>query len=310
MAGPTVIDLDTAEQMMRFFSPFDDRWRDRGRHVFRGQPDADFKLTPSICRRDKTSFAQGSAIKAFSDSTKGQVSFEIRVLTEFLKGCDRSGLVLPGYTEDLMSEIQRERWSLMSAHDLWPQKRIRPIMAVAQHNGVPTRLLDWTERSYVACYFAASMADLVIDSGPPKRIAVWVLDTKRENSWETVRIIRTPGGTSPNQAAQSGLFTTHLVSDYNVHPYVPEALEFVDEIYEDNLEALMKITLPITQVPDLLDRCKLLGIEASTLFPGYEGAARGVKDWAKLAVGLQHTVAWLNENGGDDYDGSDFEDNA
>lgn len=302
MAGPTVIDLDTAEQMMHFFSPFDDRWRDRGRHVFRGQPDATFTLTPSICRRGEGSFAHGAPLKIFSDSTRGQVGFEIQVLSEFLKGCDRSGLVLPGYTEDLMSEVQRERYRFMSAHDLWPQKRIRPIMAVAQHNGVPTRLLDWTERSYVACYFAASMADLVIDSSIPKRIAVWVLDTKRETAWETVRIIRMPGGTSPNQAAQSGLFTTHLISDYNVNPYVPEALESVSEIYEDNLEALMKITLPVHQVPALLDSCKLLGIEASTLFPGYEGVARGVRDWAKLAVGIMHSHAYLNEVAEDDYD--------
>lgn len=295
MAGPTVIDLDTAEQMMHFFSPFDDRWRDRGRHVFRGQPDATFNLTPSICRRGEGSFAHGSALKEFSESTRGQVNFEIHVLAEFLKGCDRSGLVLPGYTEDIMSEFQKERYRFTSDFEEWPQKRIRPIMAVAQHSGVPTRLLDWTERSYVACYFAASMADLIIDGDVPKRIAVWVLDTKRENSWESVRIIRTPGGTSPNQAAQSGLFTTHLISDYNVSPYEPEALELVDEIYEDNLEALMKITLPIHQVPTLLDSCKLLGIEASTLFPGYEGVARGVRDWAKQVVGVKHSQSYIDD---------------
>lgn len=296
MAGPTVVELSTAQEFMAFLSPFDARWGNRpGRFIFRGQPDASYQLTPSICRRGEGSFADGSSVKTSADTISRQVDFEVNVLWEFLKGCDRSGLIVPGYSEDIMRLLSTERYLFQSAFNVWPRKEMHQIMAVAQHYGVPTRLLDWTERSFVACYFAGSMASYVVDSHPPQKIAVWALDTKRSESWETVKIIRTPGGTSRNQAAQSGLFTTHLIKEFAHELYQPEALEEVPEIYEDYPQALLKITLPVFEVPALLDSCKMLGVEASTLFPGHEGVARGVRDWARQAVGVKHSQSYIDD---------------
>lgn len=297
MAGPTptVVDLNTAEQMMHVLSPFDRRWGRLQRYIFRGQPDASYKLTPSICRRGEGSFGHGSIIKTYAHTIRSQINFEINTLAQFLKGCDRSGLVLPGYTEDIMKEFGSEQYLLQFDPEPWPQKRLHQIMAVAQHYGVPTRLLDWTERSYVACYFAASMADMRVTGDTPRRIAVWALDTKYSSSWETVKIIRTPGGTSANQAAQSGLFTAHIVGGAGIDLYEPEALESVEEIYNVIGDSLTKFTLPVHEVPALLDSCKLLGVEASTLFPGHEGVARGVRDWAHSALGRLQSESFKYE---------------
>jgi hypothetical protein len=47
-------------------------------------------------------------------------------------------------------------------------------IALAQHYGVPTRLLDWTESPYIAAFFA--FANLTSASDPDARVAIWCLD--------------------------------------------------------------------------------------------------------------------------------------
>lgn len=286
MGAPEEIPCETARELIDHLSPLNPIW-DAGTFIFRGQGSDDYKLTPSICRRGPGSFAEGSARKAFAYSVSGQVHLELEVLRRFLGGCDRSGLSVPGYTEQIKRKMAMEPQFFLNAGDPWPQQSMYEIMAVAQHYDVPTRLLDWTERSFVACYFAASSANFELDNGR-ERIAIWALDTSNSDEWETVSIIRTPGGTSRNQAAQSGLFTTHKVSESNFEFYVPEALEDVQEIYGEGATArsLLKFTLPVEQAPELLTICSKFGVDASTLFPGFHGVAKSVKDWVNLEIGV------------------------
>ncbi|WP_312026826.1 MULTISPECIES: FRG domain-containing protein [Pseudomonas] len=205
--------------MLDWVSPLNEIW-DAGTFIFRGQPSDRYKLTPSICRRGPGTFAYGSLMRAFAYTVRNQVEYELEVLSRFLSGCDRSGLIVPGYTEQIKRKLANRRGSFLSAGDPWPQQSMYEIMAVPQHYDVPTRMLDWTERSFVACYFAAASANFELNDGN-ERIAIWALDTSNSDAWDTVSIIRTPGGTSKNQAAQSGLFTTYKVKDYSFEKYSP-----------------------------------------------------------------------------------------
>ncbi|MFT0475511.1 FRG domain-containing protein [Pseudomonas antarctica] len=304
MASPTEIPFETAEDLLNFVSPLNPFW-DAEQYIFRGQPSDKYKLTPSICRRGEDSFGYGSPRKAFADTVSRQVHYELEVISRFLNGCDRSGLVVPGYTQEIKRQLAHERASFLTASRSWPLPEMYAIMAVAQHYDVPTRLLDWTERSFVACYFAASSAKFEVDSQGMPRIAIWALDTMHSKDWQTVSIIRTPGGTSRNQAAQSGLFTTHNVRESSLTDYYqPEALEDVQEIYGvgNTASSLLKITLPLFEAPVLLLLCSKLGVDGSTLFPGYHGVAKSVRDWANIEVGVKMSRSALDQANADSYD--------
>lgn len=303
MSTPTEMHFTTARELMDFVSPLNPFW-DAGTHIFRGQPSIHHRLTPSVCRLGKGSFADGSPRKVFAYTISAQVLYEVTVLRQFLLGCDRSGLVVPGYTEQIKEKITSAPGTYRSGHDHWPPRELYEILAAAQHYGVPTRLLDWTERSFVACYFAASGANFEVGSYED-RIAIWGLDTSNCKDWKSVSIIRTPGGSSKNQAAQSGLFTTHKVTDIGLDGfYQPEALEELDEIYGSDGKGitLLKMTLPVTQAPKLLKLCSKLGVDASTLFPGYQGVAKHVNDWAKIEIGIKPTKEFHDEYHGNLYD--------
>ncbi|AYL80575.1 FRG domain-containing protein [Pseudomonas syringae pv. actinidiae] len=293
---PLEIPFSTARQLLDYVTPLNPIW-DHGRYIFRGQPSDKFKLTPSVCRRGAGSFAYGSPRRMFDSSSSGQVSLELDILKRFLDGCDRSGLTVPGYTEHLKTKLNDHTASFVNPTLLWPHPDLYEIMAVAQHYEVPTRLLDWTERAFVACYFAASSANFEFDS-VNARIAIWALDTTGAKHWQTVKVIRTPGGTSKNQAAQSGLFTTHNVKVYNFDDYYQvEALEEVKEIYipMGTHNPLIKITLPLSEAPDLLNLCSRFGVDGSTLFPGFHGVAKSVRDWANAEVGVRPSRALVDE---------------
>lgn len=86
--------------------------------------------------------------------------------------------------------------------------------------------------------------------------------------------------------------------------YQVEALEEVKEIYTtrstDN--PLIKITLPFSEAPDLLNLCSRFGVDGSTLFPGFHGVAKSVRDWANVEVGVRPSRALQDEYNADSYD--------
>ncbi len=304
MGSPIEKPFETARQLLDYISPLNEVWNN-GKYVFRGQPSDEYKLTPSVCRNGKGSFGYDSPRRMLDKTSSGQIRFELDILKKFLDGCDRSGLIVPGYTEQIRDRLLTAQHSFMSGHLPWPQQEMHQIMAIAQHYEVPTRLLDWTDRSFVACYFAAASASFEIDFMGMPKIAVWALETTYAPFWKTVKIIRPPGGTSQNQAAQSGLFTAHHAKDYSVDDvYTPDALEDVQEIYDirGGYTPLFKLTLPVSEAPELLDLCSKMGVDGSTLFPGFHGAAKMVKDWGNVEIGVRHSQSAIDDYNADSFD--------
>jgi hypothetical protein len=157
-------------------------------------------------------------------------------------------------------------------------------MALAQHHGLPTRLLDWSSRSQVAAYFAASDAirNYVKSDNKEtqnKRLVVWRLDTSKLNLLPNLDTVAVSSDYNNNLRAQAGKFVTYhpyLVRDSLVDNEPPAIDNYVESRAVQ--EVLMKITLPISEAPILMDLCHRTGISASTMFPDYYGAVRHIDD--------------------------------
>lgn len=84
---------------------------------------------------------------------------ELRALRTFLVHADRVGLPVAGDTPAIRDPRRLEAEILQSdpLHDEspWPPDRILETLALAQHHGVATRLIDFTYEPFVAAFFAA-----------------------------------------------------------------------------------------------------------------------------------------------------------
>ncbi len=139
-------------------------------------------------------------------------------------------------------------------------------LALAQHHGMNTRLLDWTENPLVALFFCIDgnsndfqSEKVVWRLRVPKAEIVSPSSVSNLFGQEKTRIYR-PNLLSPRMAAQSGWFTLH-----SYPPFVPLDQ---DEPYQDSLG---KLFLSFGQANSALFYLDQMAINRSTLFPDLDG---------------------------------------
>lgn len=301
---PKVIECDTASELWQKLAPENPLTTGARQFVYRGQVDAKWHLIPSVLRHGpgKPSIVDLTFGAGSNGRGDDQIWAEHRILEQFIEACDRSGLPVPGdsasFRLDWFDQKSQYLDDAMKGRVPWPNEALVDALALAQHHGLPTRLLDWTRRAHVAVYFAA--VDVVRSSefatSRARRLAVWALDLERPGLMEELETVRVPGSTSRNIAPQQGLFTLLREKMQRGVAYTPLALdEYLQRQFAHDPHGcpLWKITAPWSAAPELLERCDENGINGAILFPGYDGAAKNAID---NVLGFHHKRALLDEH--------------
>jgi hypothetical protein len=208
----------------------------RGQWVFRGHSNEDYQLKPSVGRGGHTSETDAK------------------------------------YEESLFQIFQREAGMYMNPEPAneWEW------LAVAQHHGLPTRLLDWTHNPLVALYFAAS-------AHSDRNGEVFALNARTKASGRVMAaspfaiakpVKYYPNIVSPRIRAQEGLF----VACSDISAPLDQALRADWSI--------RKLQVPATAKERLRYELYRLGVHQSSLFPDVDGLAGRIR-WQHTASPLE-----------------------
>jgi hypothetical protein len=168
-------------------------------------------------------------------------------------------------------------------------------LAVAQHHGLPTRLLDWTYSPYVALHFATEWIEDFDHDG-----VVWCIDYPRANELLPARlrsILREEGAdtfTAEMLASAAGTLREldamadepfllffeppsldeRIVNQFALFSLLSDPLASLDRWIADHPELAHRVVIPASLKWEVRDKLDQANITERVLFPGLDGLGR------------------------------------
>lgn len=212
---------------------FEDGRFKRGLYLFRGQGGESWKLSSTFDRWYKADRAN-------------KIRVADQLLEQFSKECEQ---------EDIPDSVRNDKIKMLS---------------LAQHNGLPTRLLDWSESPYVAAFFAFS-GHLRHGINLEKNVAIWVLNSSQD-IWQQefgCEIVNVPSLGNERIRNQHGKFT-YLKAPYDsIEEYVAQ--------FNGAEPALWRYLVPVRDAAAAMSDLDSMGLNHARIYPGMGGNAKAAE---------------------------------
>lgn len=206
----------------------------KGKYLFRGQATSSWHLSTTFDRW-------------YHGDRRNKIRVADELLKEFKKECEHEEIIKDIKENDIM------------------------MLGLAQHSGLPTRILDWSESPYIAAFFAFS--GNILGSNSEKEVAVWVIE-ENDSIWNEqygCEIISVSTYNNKRIYNQQGKFT------YLKAPY--DSLEEYIDNFKDSSESIhaWKYIIPTSETHIAVSDLDAMGINYAKLYPGIEGNAKAAE---------------------------------
>jgi hypothetical protein len=241
------IEINNWDEFERYVVPLTTRYRE---WIFRGQSDVNYEFTSSLFRLFK------DMQKIIVESTGkpkifDRAAHEREMLRRFKSQAHR-------YLRDRPSDHDEVEW-----------------LAIMQHYGAPTKLLDMTFTPYIAAFFS-------LESGNMDSAVYAVKHSYFKKDSETKEKKRSSGNSMGSSfytyepklqherlTAQQGLFL--------VPSAINKSLDEIISSYKPSEKECVRYVISKKMRVEGLRKLRLMNISASTLFPGLDGFCKSLK---------------------------------